>query len=288
MKRIEFIAPVESMRGNLSGSQKLNYPTDNNAAYDSPVGSRNYATNYQPRFIGAKRASDNLKYFAVRTKSAIGLTARSKHVMALLGGAGAMIGSILNTPLQKSACEAAYDLAKKSGATSAKSLRQFLTEKLQEGLEAKAAIISIRGTYGEETATFFARNPWVYTTQSGGQEVKVSNTVLVKFWTELATSPVIFLIGGMKGVAHGAYNGNTADSFAQVIASKYNVLGLSLGEMQEGGFKFVKYGDNFVVFDDNGETYGAADNRVVSKQAGDESNTLAFYLSDESYPIWTD
>lgn len=225
------------MRGNLSGSQKLAYPTDNNAAYDSPVGSRNYATNYQPRFIGAKRASDNLKYFIVRTKSAIGLTARSKHVMALLGGAGAMIGAILNTPVQKSACEAAFALAKKSGATSAKSLRQFLTEKLQEGLEAKAAIISIRGTYGEETATFFARNPWVYTDETGGVEVKVSNTVLVKFWSELAASPVVFIVGGMKAVAH------SGDAFSDLVTAKYNVLGLTITQEAEAQ---VKYGDLYV------------------------------------------
>ena len=91
MKRIEFIAPVEAMRGNLSGKQELEYPLNENPAFYAPTG-KHYATNYQPRFIGAKRASDNLKYFAIRTKSAVNMTTNSILAMAALGAAGAIIG----------------------------------------------------------------------------------------------------------------------------------------------------------------------------------------------------
>lgn len=38
MKRIEFIAPVEAMRGNLSGKQDLLYVENDNKAYEGPVG----------------------------------------------------------------------------------------------------------------------------------------------------------------------------------------------------------------------------------------------------------
>ena len=54
MKRIEFIAPVESMRGNLSGNQSLEYALNNNPAYDAPDGVQ-YARNYQPRLAPIKR-----------------------------------------------------------------------------------------------------------------------------------------------------------------------------------------------------------------------------------------
>lgn len=101
MKRIEFIAPVEAMRGNLSGAQKLQYPTDDQGAYEGPAGSVNYARNYSPRFIGAKRAADGRKYFSVRTKSANHLTAKSKKAMALLGGSGAIYAVMVKAPVIK-------------------------------------------------------------------------------------------------------------------------------------------------------------------------------------------
>lgn len=89
MKRIEFIAPVESMRGNLSGSQDLEYRENNNPAYDAPNGDA-HALNYQPRFVGAKRSKDGLKYFSVRTKSTTKLNARTRKTMAILGSIAAI------------------------------------------------------------------------------------------------------------------------------------------------------------------------------------------------------
>lgn len=67
MKRIEFLAPVAAMRGNLTGNQVLDYPTNNGDAWVAPEGS--YATNYTTRYIGAKRAADGHTYFATRQTS---------------------------------------------------------------------------------------------------------------------------------------------------------------------------------------------------------------------------
>lgn len=89
MKRIEFVAPVESMRGNLSGSQKLDYRENNNPAYEAPDGDA-HALNYQPRYVGAKRAKNGLKYFIVRTKSTTKLNAKTRKAMAILGVVAAM------------------------------------------------------------------------------------------------------------------------------------------------------------------------------------------------------
>ena len=95
MKRIEFIAPVESMRGNLSGNQSLEYAVDNNPAYDAPDGVQ-YARNYQPRFIGAKRGSDGLKYFTVRTKTATNLKPTTRRSMAIVGVTAAIRSALMS------------------------------------------------------------------------------------------------------------------------------------------------------------------------------------------------
>ena len=87
--------PIEEIRGKLAGSQKLEYAENNNPAYDSPLGKRNYARNYKTCIIACKRASDGKQYFQIKTKSAIGMTAKSKKRMAILGGAGAVYNVVV-------------------------------------------------------------------------------------------------------------------------------------------------------------------------------------------------
>lgn len=84
MKRIEFIAPVEALRGNMSGSQKLVYALNDNPAYEAPDG-RQYARNYKPRYIGFRRAKDGAVYFGVKRKSATKVDAAARITMAALG-----------------------------------------------------------------------------------------------------------------------------------------------------------------------------------------------------------
>ena len=96
MKRIEFVAPVESMRGNLSGNQVLQYAENNNPAYEAPNGTQ-YARNYATRYVGAKRSATNLKYFAVRTKNAATLNAVTRTNMALTGAVSIIISRLMTT-----------------------------------------------------------------------------------------------------------------------------------------------------------------------------------------------
>lgn len=112
MKRIEFIAPVEAMRGNLSGNQELTYGENQKAAYDGEVGKVEYANAYSPRFVGAKRSIDGKKYFQVRTKSAVGLTVKSKNAMALLGGSSLCFLSVSKDLAHLNDFQAAYLAAK--------------------------------------------------------------------------------------------------------------------------------------------------------------------------------
>lgn len=214
MKRIEFIAPVEAMRGNLSGAQKLQYPTDNQGAYEGPAGTVNYARNYSPRFIGAKIAKSGKKYFAVRTKTANRLTVKSKQAMALMGGTGAIVAAILRNKTAETYTNlyGAWVKAQELGGTS--TFRQFLSSYIRRMLIQKSASFHVQvGEFGQDID-----NPWNTTSQT--PNVLISQAILVKFWSELAAKPIVIGVEGMKLIAH------SDDTFQNVIESGYNVMNL--------------------------------------------------------------
>lgn len=254
MKRIEFIAPVESMRGNLSGAQKLEYPTDNQGAYEGPMGSVNYARNYSPRFVGAKIAKSGKKYFAVRLRTANHLTAKSKKAMALLGGTGAMVGVILRNKSADlyTSLYAMYLKIQELGDT--RTFRKYLSDHIMAGLAAKSATIVVTGPLSPISID----NPW--NTAQTTPNVQVSQAILVKFWSELAAQPVIFTIDGLKSVAH------VGNSFETIAGSAFNVLGLSIAE------GFVMLSGSYVV-DDAGN---AAD------PANDPSNGEEYFTTAQT------
>ena len=235
MKRIEFIAPVEAMRGNLSGAQSLEYPANDNKAYESPVGSKNYARNYSSRFVGAKRASDGLKYFSVKTKSCVNLTESSKKAMAVLGGAAACYNAIKLAGGQKWAqIELNYNQAFKS---QYKSIRQYAMSVLMSALRSKSATI----TFGGPTVATF-QNPWVSTTT---QDINISKRILVKFWSELANDPIVFTIAGFKGVAH---NG---DTFGSLRSAHYNQFLLGPGPNDTAMVDLYRSSDMYFILKDD-------------------------------------
>lgn len=210
MKRIEFIAPVEAMRGNLSGRQDLLYPSNDNKAYEGPVGSVNYAQNYAPRFVGAKIAKTGHKYFTVRTKSANHLTAKSKKAMALLGGAGALYAALLKTPAKLTTAQSLWNYAQEHG--DARSFRAYMMDFFRQGLINHVAAF----TANVASISLSIDNPWGKF--SGALDIQVSNKIRVKFWTQLVSGGYEFTVDGMKGVAEGE-----AD-FDTIITSNYNVL----------------------------------------------------------------
>lgn len=183
MKRIEFIAPVEAMRGNLSGKQDgLVYPQADNKAYESPVGSVNYAKNYRPSFIGAKRAKDGLKYFSVKTKTAIHLTTKSKKQMAVLGGAGACFAAIMANPTQSMNVDAAYRYAYGLDRPT-ESLRQWLMKKIMKALTLRnAKLFTLQ--YTAQGAEVSVSNPWIELGDTTTR-CRISGEVLDRFYTEL-------------------------------------------------------------------------------------------------------
>lgn len=184
------------MRGNLSGRQDLLYPSENNKAYEGPVGSVNYARNYRASYIGAKVAKTGKVYFAVRTKTANHLTAKSKKAMALLGGAGAIYAAIVRDKSAGSLYArlyAMYVALQALGLTD--SFRKWVTDRLRSALiahETQATFAGPGGSIGVD-------NPWAKF--EGTLNVQVSNAIRVKFWTELAANGVEFSVDGLTGVA---------------------------------------------------------------------------------------
>lgn len=248
MKRIEFIAPVEAMRGNLSGAQNLQYPTDDQGAYEGPVGSVNYARNYSPRFVGAKRAKDGYKYFSVRTKTANHLTAKAKKAMALLGGAGAMYANIVSNKSSQLYTSLYAQYLKFQEMGDKRTFRAFMMDVLRRGLEQKLAVIVVSGPLSPVSID----NPW--NTQEATPNVQVAQAILVKFWSELATNPIEFTIGELKGIAHAA------NDFETIARGNFNVLGLSVDSDD-----YVKMGSSYILKEN--ETYAMSPDVVTANAA---------------------
>ena len=248
MKRIEFIAPVEAMRGNLSGKQDLLYPSEDNKAYEGPVGSVNYAKNYAPRFVGAKIAKSGKKYFTVRTKSANHLTAKSKKAMALLGGAGAIYAALLKASALKAQAEAVYVKAQELG--DVRSFRAFMMDYIRTALIAHSETI----TLNIAGASVSIDNPWGKF--EGSLNITISNTVRIKFWTELVSNGIAFTVNGMKGVAIANQD------MSYIIDSNYNVLSLDTDSSD-----YVRLGSATGDYILAGATYVTAGTKVTNGDA---------------------
>lgn len=275
MKRIEFIAPVEAMRGNLSGAQKLQYPTDNQGAYEGPAGAVNYARNYSPRFIGAKVAKSGKKYFSVRTKTANHLTVKSKQAMALMGGTGAIVASILRDKTAEiyTNLYGAWVKAQELGGSTS-TFRQFLSGSIRRMLIQKSATYHVQvGEFGQDID-----NPW--NTTKPNPNVSISQAILVKFWSELAAKAIVIDVEGLKLIAH------SGDTFQNVIESGYNVMNLkALANVPGavGGITTVVTADSTA---DSGKRLGYV-NPITPGKLGwiDTSNDVAQYSRPDSFAL---
>lgn len=242
MKRIEFIAPVEAMRGNLSGAQNLKYPTQNNKAFESPEGSVNYARNYSTRFIGAKRASDGLKYFAVKTKTATHITTRSLMAMALLGGAGAMYAALVRNKASQSYAGIYAQWVELQNIGETRSFREFVMDAFRRMLVAKSKNVVFSGP---RPGAITVNNPWM-----GEQtaDVAISREILVKFWEQLSNTGITFTIDGLKAVSEDGFD------FSDVVSlpanAALNLTADETGHILMGG-RYILAPDGEYLLDTN-------------------------------------
>ena len=202
MKRIEFIAPVESMRGKLSGEQELVYADNNNPAYEAPNGVQ-YARNYQPRFIGAKIARNGLKYFTVKTKSATKLDAQSRLTMGTL----AAVAAIRSALMKNHASDYAQIIANLTAdvvqgiisGTGKRTIMSLFYEKVADMLQGHKPNVVFSGS---TDVTIY--NPWALTTGVPQAALEINPVVWVKF-----ADLFIFNSAGVYGCAYFTLNGKT-------------------------------------------------------------------------------
>ena len=219
MRRIEFIAPVEAMRGNLSGKQSLLYADNDNPAWDAPDG-RQYAKNYTPRFIGARRSKDGKTYFAVKTKSAVKLSNAFRTQNAILA-ASSVIANILMKDLSVLA-----GLQERYAQTAPEgwSFKRWLMSIIKTGLKNKQHF----AFSGTSLGALFIGNPYLITPIPAGGTSIVSaypKELLVKFWVQLSVEGIYYYLNGQKGIA--PFEGATVHDVI-VEYPQLNVLGLSV------------------------------------------------------------
>lgn len=174
MKQIEFVNPVRWMRGNLSGRQDIEY--NGGRGYSAPTDQKTSADVYQPRLIAKvlrPYSRNRKKYFQVRTRTSVNMTAANRANLATMGGACALFAGLLN---EKSApiYIACMQEWKRSGVES--SFRSFMIPTLRAGLAAKDETIVIASGVS-------IVNPW---TSETTPNVPVSPDVLTKFASQLS------------------------------------------------------------------------------------------------------
>lgn len=254
-KLIEFIAPVESIRGNMSGRQDLVYAENDNKAFEAPQGQVNYARNYTPRFVGAKRARDGRKYFSVRTKNGVNLSPKSMKAMALLGGTGAIYAAIVNSDTLRNGVEMVYrfliDRTRQGisgGIPIDTTFRQYVSGVVRSALERKANTITFAGGAGVQPVNI--NNPWV--AGGSGTAISIAQMVLVQFWTLLANGGIYFYVDGRRGIA---YSNTSFTTLAN--SSTLNMLGVAITENNyvyigsEDNKQFLINDEEYVVNSDN-------------------------------------
>lgn len=264
MKRIEFIAPVNAMRGNLGETQRdIVYPTHDNSAYDGPVGERNTARNYNPIIVGAIRANGRA-YFCVRTKTTNHLTPLAKKSMATMGATCAVYAAMKKDASIAAKMDEVFTFMIPSlpaGATP----RSYFMERITLALSNKDALIDLSAGSIE----FKVINPWAYKGESEGAfTINVKAEIVVKFWDELAIDPITFKVGTVTGVAH------TNDTFATLIQRHYNVLNLTTETITtpyEG--EVVKLGEMYL-HNSDGEIQTEANQRIEDKNVFVLSETI--------------
>lgn len=166
------MAPIDWLVGNISGNQSISYGEDNTAGYTIPDGMEESAANYKPRMIAKRIKKSNCRYFQIRTRTTVNMTAGVRNTMALMGGAGALFSSLVRDK------SAAIYKACSAACPQQTTLRAFIMPLLRAGLAAKVATITIADGVG-------IVNPWI---SSAEPNVPVSAEILDKFNSVLSNS----------------------------------------------------------------------------------------------------
>ena len=247
MRKVRLIAPFLAIQGNLSGAQDLRYAENDNKAFESPAGKKNFARNYDPRYIGSLNTKTGKYTYRVKTKSAVHMTPKATKAMALLGGAGAVYGALIKvkTTATYLGVLAQYNALVAIGEK--RTFQKYCMDIIRQAIDAHAQNVTFAGP--ATLVTF--KNPFFNGEMS--TDVTISNSVLVKFWTQLHANGITFNVDAQTGIA------DEGDSFADIAGSASDVLSLSLANV--GGTEYVKQGTNWLK-DEDGDFVEGANNII--------------------------
>lgn len=175
MKRIEFIAPVSAMRGNLSGGQRITYD-GGKRAYDVS-GSYAHGDSYDKSYIGAKNYNKK-KYFALRTKSDIALGSDNRLAMAAFGGACSLGREARHSLTILTSLQQVYKGLKEQGRTD-KGFAGWVQSAVYPMLKEKQTSVTLTDGF----TSVVINNPWK--TGGSGTDVNVPAEILAKFQSVL-------------------------------------------------------------------------------------------------------
>lgn len=168
MKVIQYAFPIDYMRGNISGHQRLTYGEDDTRAWDVDTESAIPANNYEPKIITHYRLRDRLRYFCVRTRNTANMNAQNRLNIAAMSGAMAIYNYIVShktSPLY-------IALNEEFLTVNIHTLRGWLIPILRQGLYEKRDIIETAGGVVID-------NPWL--TSSAEPNIVLSDNIIDKF-----------------------------------------------------------------------------------------------------------
>ena len=253
MARIEFIAPVEAMRGNMSGKQQLVYPTSDNKAWLSPDG-KQFARNYTPRYVGAKRSARGKVYFSVKARSAVNMTANMRRQQAITSVALLYANAIMSDAAASAKAMTIWRDHVAAGYNKYTTIRGFLNAMLQEGIAAGDRVISV-GVQGVSETRLSVTNlyNWASTTE-GDVTPTISRVLIAKFFPYIGVGtfdgePFMFGAINGKGNPFAFISGedfgevtNPTDSRVQAFNTS-----LSFSEATVGTNTYVKVGSDWLM-----------------------------------------
>lgn len=253
-KRAQFAPGFAELRGNISGRQNLEYPTNDNKAFDGPIDGKNYARNYRASVIVSQRARDGQFHYSIRTKSMNHLTTKSKMAMALLGGAGAIYAAILRTSAVLAGIQAQYAAIQELGEK--RSFRKYVMDTLRSGLLANAATFTFAGP----STPVVIENPWEKSHEDVAGEPLPSSAILNKFFLQLVTSKLhegTFNVDGMRFVGsctQGDGNDHLNFNAMKTVQGRFN-WGYKVGFDLMSPVVYIKQGTGAPLYllDENGE-----------------------------------
>ena len=268
MKRIEVAYPFEAARGALGGKQKLVYNDHDNPAFDAPLG-RQYAKNYRPQMIAAKRASDGLNYFQVKTKSAVNNTVQGLVKQAAFAVANYMYAQILKDKsvggLLDRLQRALPDDIAAGNVPAGTSLRKYFVSHAYEQLVNHIDDFGFGVARSGYSSVIIFANPYAELPTSGAEnwvKIEIPQSMLVKFWMQLAVNragdtPIKFMVENMIGIA---FAGVTFDTLISGNIKQFNILDLKQGEVitgddvvyigEIGAPRYLQLSSNYVLLND--------------------------------------